>query len=604
MRRPDKTRLFTLYSYKGGVGRTMAVANVACQMAIKHGKSAICVDWDLEAPGLHHYFDFSEEDLADRPGLLDYLMDFVVQVSRGAEGKTPDLKDYLVELKPHHREKIKHGSVRLMHCGRTDAGYMSRVQNFDWNRFYREQHGYEIIETLKKQLRQEAEMTLIDARAGQADVGVVPTVQVSDAIVLLFASNRQSLHGVEQMARSFHKHPQRLAQDLPEPRILLVPARVFHEEDRFTKWIDEVATPVFNRLVADGVVSKEDQPKGLWQCYLTVDPKYSIDETLVVLDQSPVVSRLKQSYVELAQAMNNLFHGREDIWSGDRQLPQAVDPEEEAKLRAELQAAVERGDREQVASLQVNLGLSALRGGRLEHAESLLQASLAYQTEVDNKLGLVRAIAALGELRWLQGRKEEGSACLERSADVARAAGHKGLEASALAMKAGHLANEGSLDEAYRTYERGLRLLQEQDDMSLRSMLLMTMGNICEKREDPEGAWSLYGQALEAARQASDAWTESAITDQMAFLCLKEGRFLEAWSLFDQAQAHAEASGNTAVLVSAMIGLSHRSVKSGDVERARAILTRALEVAKAGGHDDLVPHVQDLLDRINVNAPS
>ena len=38
MRLSDKTMLITFYSYKGGVGRTMAVANAACQMANKHGK--------------------------------------------------------------------------------------------------------------------------------------------------------------------------------------------------------------------------------------------------------------------------------------------------------------------------------------------------------------------------------------------------------------------------------------------------------------------------------------------------------------------------------------------------------------------------------------
>ena len=239
MRLSDKTLLITFYSYKGGVGRTMAVANAACQMANKHGKDVICVDWDLEAPGLHQYFNYSDEELADRPGLLDYLMDFALQVKRGAEGRVPELNDYIQDLKPEHQEGIKFGSVRFIHCGRTDADYMTRVEQFDWDEFYADLDGYRIIETLKKQLREAANVTLIDARAGQADVGVVPTIQVPDALVILFASNRQNLIGMEKMARSFHKHPQRIAQGLPEPQILLVPARVFHEEERFQKKADD-----------------------------------------------------------------------------------------------------------------------------------------------------------------------------------------------------------------------------------------------------------------------------------------------------------------------------------------------------------------------------
>ena len=49
----DKSQFITFYSSKGGVGRTMALANVACQMAIRHGKHVGWFEWDLEAPGLH-----------------------------------------------------------------------------------------------------------------------------------------------------------------------------------------------------------------------------------------------------------------------------------------------------------------------------------------------------------------------------------------------------------------------------------------------------------------------------------------------------------------------------------------------------------------------
>lgn len=47
--------IITFYSYKGGVGRTMAVANIAVLLARK-GLRVLVVDWDLEAPGLHRYF--------------------------------------------------------------------------------------------------------------------------------------------------------------------------------------------------------------------------------------------------------------------------------------------------------------------------------------------------------------------------------------------------------------------------------------------------------------------------------------------------------------------------------------------------------------------
>ena len=51
-------QVITFYSYKGGTGRTMSLANVACLLAERLGKEAniLLVDWDLEAPGLHRFF--------------------------------------------------------------------------------------------------------------------------------------------------------------------------------------------------------------------------------------------------------------------------------------------------------------------------------------------------------------------------------------------------------------------------------------------------------------------------------------------------------------------------------------------------------------------
>ena len=44
-------QIITFYSYKGGVGRTLALANMATQM-VRWGRRVLLVDFDLEAPGL------------------------------------------------------------------------------------------------------------------------------------------------------------------------------------------------------------------------------------------------------------------------------------------------------------------------------------------------------------------------------------------------------------------------------------------------------------------------------------------------------------------------------------------------------------------------
>jgi Mrp family chromosome partitioning ATPase len=55
MSETSEGQIVTFYSYKGGTGRTMAMANVAWILA-SNGKRVLAVDWDLESPGLHKFF--------------------------------------------------------------------------------------------------------------------------------------------------------------------------------------------------------------------------------------------------------------------------------------------------------------------------------------------------------------------------------------------------------------------------------------------------------------------------------------------------------------------------------------------------------------------
>src|ERR1022692_2730352 len=52
--------IFTFYSYKGGVGRSLAVMNVAYTLA-GWGRHVLIVDMDLEAPGISGFLQRSNE---------------------------------------------------------------------------------------------------------------------------------------------------------------------------------------------------------------------------------------------------------------------------------------------------------------------------------------------------------------------------------------------------------------------------------------------------------------------------------------------------------------------------------------------------------------
>src|SRR5579872_6330513 len=66
-------RIVTFYSFKGGTGRTMALANVAWILAA-NGKRVLVADWDLESPGLHKFFQpFMSPVVSDQPGIVDFI---------------------------------------------------------------------------------------------------------------------------------------------------------------------------------------------------------------------------------------------------------------------------------------------------------------------------------------------------------------------------------------------------------------------------------------------------------------------------------------------------------------------------------------------------
>src|SRR5262245_11020937 len=64
--------IITFYSYKGGVGRSMALANTAVILA-RRGKRVLVVDWDLEAPGIERYFSYFKVE-TQGSGLLNYFL--------------------------------------------------------------------------------------------------------------------------------------------------------------------------------------------------------------------------------------------------------------------------------------------------------------------------------------------------------------------------------------------------------------------------------------------------------------------------------------------------------------------------------------------------
>lgn len=201
--------ILTFYSYKGGVGRTMALANIAILLARK-GLRVLVVDWDLEAPGLHRYFNSLKVKSA-KLGLLDLLLASGKDLAR-----SPDWQTYSSIV-------VVDDSTRLtmLTAGKFDEMYEGRVLAFDWSLFFKEQNGGLVLESLRRQRLKDFDVTLIDSRTGISDSGGVCTVQMPDVLVPVFAPNHQSLEGTRQVVVKAQQARQSLAYD--RTRFLVFP---------------------------------------------------------------------------------------------------------------------------------------------------------------------------------------------------------------------------------------------------------------------------------------------------------------------------------------------------------------------------------------------
>ena len=267
--------IVTFYSFKGGTGRTMALANIAVSMA-KAGNRVLAVDFDLEAPGLWRFFQGIEPDLDRRDGLLDLL----TSQSQRTSAAPVDWREFVTPL------TFDGGWISLMTSGRADSSYASRVLSFNWQTFFQDHNGGSFIEWLRGEWAQEYDFVFIDSRTGITDTGGVCTIALPDLIVPVLVANHQNLEGVLEVLRRAQEGRQRLAYDRPPALVLPILSR-FDSRTEYgsaNEWLDLLADKL-SPLYADWLPASISPRKVLERTKLPYVAYFSFGEKLPVLAQ-------------------------------------------------------------------------------------------------------------------------------------------------------------------------------------------------------------------------------------------------------------------------------------------------------------------------------
>lgn len=178
----------TFYSYKGGVGRTLALANVAWLLANHASEPArvLVIDFDLGAPGLFQVFGM--RGAKHSRGIVDYFTRYLQRA------EVPDIAQFI--------HKTAYTNIDIIPAGKMDSHYQRRLESIDWRVLYEGAFGYELVERLKSDIsaiKPEYDYVLVDSLTGYTDVGGICVSQLPDLLILLFRLNQQNLDGIEKV---------------------------------------------------------------------------------------------------------------------------------------------------------------------------------------------------------------------------------------------------------------------------------------------------------------------------------------------------------------------------------------------------------------------
>jgi len=220
----------TFYAYDGAGTRSRALVHAAWLLSGRnHAKTPVLmIDWDLEGPGLHHYFPGGQSP-EERAGVLELFEDCRarLQALGGAPAdETQRLAERVLDELDWDRylERVDDGRpLYLMRAGRFDDSYGERADRLDWDALFCACPA--LFRSFAAHLTRRFSHVLVDCRSGRSAATSVCTALLPDKMVGLFTPEPRSLEGLGGVVRRAldyrcsHEDEQRplLVYPLPSP---------------------------------------------------------------------------------------------------------------------------------------------------------------------------------------------------------------------------------------------------------------------------------------------------------------------------------------------------------------------------------------------------
>ena len=187
--------IVVFFSHKGGVGRSTALVATALNLT-RRGRRVLAVDLDLEAPGLGTLLLGADP----HRGLVDWLVN-PAHNPLGLLLRPPADSSWLGEaLFPGEQ-----GSLKLLPAGRLDEDYLQMLARIDLQAIHHPQglraRLGDLFGALRGETGDEADIILVDARAGLHEIGGVLLASLCHLAVFVGTTSAQSRFGLRTVAR-------------------------------------------------------------------------------------------------------------------------------------------------------------------------------------------------------------------------------------------------------------------------------------------------------------------------------------------------------------------------------------------------------------------
>ncbi|WP_369137068.1 ParA family protein [Modestobacter versicolor] len=230
----------TFYSLRGGVGRSTALAHTAISLA--RSMRVLCIDMDLEAPGLAALLDV-EDEVLEGAGVVSLLL------AGEMAGEITSVDEHVIPVG-------QSGNLYLLPAGTPNADYARKLAQLEPAAWYREAvNPLRDLMRAVRTMRLRPDVVLIDSRTGISPLSAPLLFDVADIAVVTMFPHPQARVGTAALTRALlgARSNRRDATDTdftPEPRFLISPVPGLsspelkkHFEDRSVEWVREWLAP-------------------------------------------------------------------------------------------------------------------------------------------------------------------------------------------------------------------------------------------------------------------------------------------------------------------------------------------------------------------------